>query len=61
MARALGEHVHDQTAEIEQHPIAAGFAFAVQQAACRCRSSRSSISSQMASTCRELKPVQSRK
>ena len=32
MARAFGEHVHDQAAEIEQHPVAAGFAFAVQQA-----------------------------
>ena len=27
---ALGEHVNDQAAEIEQHPVAADLAFAVQ-------------------------------
>ena len=61
MPRAFGEHVHDQAAEIEQHPIAAGLC--LRGAASGCRSARAarSISSQIASTCGVLNPVQSRK
>src|ERR1700687_2565752 len=31
MARSFGEDVHDEAAEIEQHPFGAGFAFTVDQ------------------------------